>query len=114
MPSTAGATPTTACGEGEEGKESVMVIGRVVKTVTSTIKDPGYTGHKLLAVQPVTPSGSRGGNTILAVDTVQAGVGDLVLVMREGNGVRQILEREKIPIRSLIVGIIDEIEMSER
>ncbi|RME42761.1 MAG: hypothetical protein D6795_20535, partial [Deltaproteobacteria bacterium] len=44
----------------------------------------------------------------------QAGVGDLVLVMREGNGVRQILEREKIPIRSLIVGIIDEIEMSER
>lgn len=91
-----------------------MLICKVIKTVTSTIKDSGYLGRKLLVVQPVDESGKAVGTSILAVDTVQAGVGDLVLVMREGNGVRQILGTKKIPIRSLIVGIIDEIDLMQQ
>jgi len=88
-----------------------MIIGRVAKTVTATIKSQGYEGHKIFVVQPADAQGKETkGAPIVAVDTVQAGVGDLVLVNREGNGTRQILEITKAPIRALIVGIIDQID----
>ena len=88
-----------------------MMLGRVVGTVTSTIKHPTYVGHKLLVVQPITERDTPDGDSLLAIDTVQAGVGDKVLVMREGNGVRQILRQKALPIRSLIVGIVDEVDI---
>jgi ethanolamine utilization protein EutN len=52
-----------------------MTLGRVVGTVTSTVKHPTYVGHKLMVVQPIDADGSNAGDVILAVDTVQAGVG---------------------------------------
>jgi microcompartment protein CcmK/EutM len=84
--------------------------------VVSTAKHPEYHAKKLLVVQPVDENGADKGTSFLAVDTVQAGRGDTVLVMSEGNGVRQILKRPKeaaIPIRSLIVGIVDHVEVGE-
>lgn len=88
-----------------------MLICRVMGPVVSTIKHPSYVGEKLLAVQPVETDGATPkGGSFLAVDRAQAGEGDLVLVMREGNGVRQIFGERILPIRSLIVGIVDDID----
>ncbi len=90
-----------------------MRLARVRGTVVATVKHPTYQGHKLLLCQPVDPSGQPRGAQVLAVDRVQAGVGDLVLVMTEGNGVRQLLGADAGPIRSLVVGIVDEVHQAE-
>lgn len=88
-----------------------MRLARVRGTVVSTIKHPTYAGHKLLLCQPVDWRGEARGPQVVAVDRVQAGVGDLVLVMSEGNGVRQILGADAGPIRSLVVGVVDHTEI---
>ena len=88
-----------------------MRLARVRGTVVSTIKHPTYLGHKLLICQPLAPQGGRAGPPVLAVDRVQAGAGDLVLLMSEGNGVRQLLGANAGPIRTLIVGIVDEVQL---
>lgn len=89
-----------------------MRLCRVLGNVVSTVKHPVYDGRKLMVVQQVDPQGSDLGASFLAVDQVQAGPGDTVLVMSEGNGVRQILGAgDQVPIRSLIVGIVDEVDV---
>ena len=78
--------------------------------MVATVKHPTYVGHKLLIVQQIDGDGGDVGSSFLAVDTVQAGPGDRVLVMSEGNGVRQILGiGDRVPIRSLVVGIVDQV-----
>jgi microcompartment protein CcmK/EutM len=85
-----------------------MKICRVKGTVVATAKHDAYHGRKLLVVQPLDENGAEKGESFLAVDVVQAGVGDVVLVNAEGNGTRQILQMgDVVPIRSLIVGIVD-------
>lgn len=88
-----------------------MRLAKVIGTVVATIKHPTYAGHKLLLCQPLTPAGEAAGAQVLAVDRVQAGVGDTVLVLTEGNGVRQILGADAGPIRSLVVGVVDEVAL---
>jgi ethanolamine utilization protein EutN len=84
---------------------------RVIGNVVATEKHPMFHGHKLMVVQPVDPDGNDKGPSFLAVDHAQAGPGDQVIVMSEGNGVRQILDMgQQVPIRSLIVGIVDEVD----
>ncbi len=90
-----------------------MVLGKVTGTVVSTQKHPDYNGYKIYVIQPILENGKPKGGTFLALDTVQSGVGDTVLVMREGNGVRQILGKDVCPIRSLVVGVVDEIHNPE-
>jgi ethanolamine utilization protein EutN len=85
---------------------------RVKGNVVATVKHPTYRGHKLMVVQPIDERGGDTGDIFLAVDLVQAGPGDTVLVMQEGNGVRQILKEQKLPIRSVIIGIVDAIDVS--
>jgi ethanolamine utilization protein EutN len=85
-------------------------LARVTGNVVATVKHPSYRGHKLMVVQPIDEARRDVGPTFLAVDLVQAGPGDTVLVMQEGNGVRQILKEQKLPIRSVIVGIVDAID----
>jgi microcompartment protein CcmK/EutM len=88
-----------------------MRLCRVKGTVVSTAKHPSYVGQKLLVVQPVDGAGKDQGHSFLAVDRVQAGEGDLVLVNSEGNGARQLFAtKEKLPIRSVIVGIVDQVD----
>lgn len=87
-----------------------MTLGRVKGTVVSTIKHPEYNGYKLFVIQPVDMDGKDIDESFLAVDVVQAGVGDTVLVLREGNGIRQIFGKEILPIRSCVVGIVDHVE----
>ncbi len=90
-----------------------MRIARVVGTVVSTVKHSSYQGLKLLIVQPIDENGEPVGDDYLAVDVVQAGVGDTVLVISEGNGARQIFSKSVLPIRSVIVGVIDEVEVQD-
>jgi len=81
----------------------------------STVKHPAYAGRPLFVVQPVDERGADAGASFVAIDHVQAGVGDTVLVLTEGNGARQILEMgDIVPIRSIIVGIVDHIEAVAR
>lgn len=87
-----------------------MNLCRVVGTVVATAHHPAYDGRKLLAVQPVDETGAPAGPSFLAVDTVQAGAGDLVLVNREGNSARQILGSTKLPVRSVITAVVDAVE----
>ena len=87
-----------------------MILADVVGTITATVKHPVYHGRALMVLQPVDETGNDLGEEILAVDTVQAGVGDRVLALREGNGVGQVLGTGRVAIRSIIVGIVDEVE----
>ncbi|MBP6609242.1 MAG: EutN/CcmL family microcompartment protein [Deltaproteobacteria bacterium] len=89
-----------------------MKLCRVIGPVVATAKHKSYLGRKLLAVQPLDEKGAAIGSSFLAVDDVQAGPGDVVLVMQEGNGVRQLLKQKDLPIRSLIVGIVDRVVVS--
>ncbi len=89
-----------------------MRVCRVKGTVVSTAKHPAYEGLKLLVVQPVDERGAEVGHSFLAVDRVQAGEGDLVLVNSEGNGARQIFRAAKLPIRSVIGGVVDLMDCS--
>ena len=88
-----------------------MILGRVLGPVISTVKHASYAGLKLLLVQPVDEGGAPLGKSLLAVDRVlSAGEGDLVLVLREGTGVRQLFglpKEAKLPIEACIVGIVD-------
>lgn len=85
-----------------------MKLCRVEGSVVAAVHHPVYDGQKLLIVQPVDGEGQPSGDSFLAVDHVQAGAGDLVLVNQEGNGTRQLLKLgAQVPIRSLIVGIVD-------
>jgi ethanolamine utilization protein EutN len=81
----------------------------VIGDVVAAAHHPDYDGRKVLVVRPINPDGAAAGASFLAVDTVQAGIGDRVLVVSEGNAARQILGRV-VPIRSLVVGVIDTIE----
>lgn len=85
-----------------------MLLCKVLGTVTATIKHAAFQGRKLMIVQPLNSESRAHGNSFLAVDhSSSAGEGDTVLVMREGGGVRQILGDTTLPIRSLIVGVVD-------
>ncbi len=90
-----------------------MEIGKVIGTIVSTIKHPAYHGKKLLVVQPVHLAGQPEPEAFIAIDHAQAGIGDTVLVMREGNGARQITGIKDAPIISVIVGILDSIQLEE-
>jgi len=84
-----------------------MVIGKVVGTVVTTISHPHYKGRRLLVVQPLALPGQPEDGDFLALDSTQAGIGDTVLVNREGNGARQTLALPDGCVISVIVGIID-------
>ena len=84
-----------------------MKVARVVGEVVATVKHPHLSGMKLMLVQPVTPAGAATGAVSIAVDCVQAGPGDLVLLVDEGNGAAQAVRRPRGPVRNVIVGVVD-------
>ncbi len=89
-----------------------MLICRIVGDVVSTHKNAHLQGHKLLLVQPVeldqkTPKG----NSMIALDRVNAGMDDLVLVNKEGSSARLILGDDENPVQAVIVGVIDGIDV---
>jgi ethanolamine utilization protein EutN len=83
----------------------------VLGNITATVKHPAFAGQRLMIVQPLDEKGSDAGDSFVAIDRVQSGPGDKVIVLTEGNGVRQILKMgDVVPIRSAIVGIVDAVD----
>lgn len=89
-----------------------MILCRVIGNVVSTVQHACYDGRKVMIVQPVTAdTHAPRASSFLAVDSVQAGPGDLVLAAREGNTARQILKDSDAPLHAVIVGIVDEVTL---
>jgi ethanolamine utilization protein EutN len=89
-----------------------MQVGRVVGTVVATQKNAKLEGAKLLLVQPLDPSGAARGPVVLAIDSVDAGVGDRVLLVQDGKAAIQALGRGVAAVDAAIVGIVDEMDMT--
>mgnify|MGYP001098264020 CR=1 FL=1 len=90
-----------------------MIIGKVIGNIHSTINHPFYDGKKLLVVERMETDGKAAAGYLVAVDRAGAGAGETVLVLDEGNGARQVLESADGPVRSVIVGVVDEINESK-
>ena len=89
-----------------------MNLCRVLGSVVATEKLAVFVGRKILVVQPLDEKQQPLGKSFLAIDhSSSAGKGDLVLVMNEGGGVRQVLQDKTAPIRALIVGVVDAIDV---
>ncbi len=88
-----------------------MILGRVLGEVVATQKHPSHQGRKLLLVQPVNPDDSERGETVLALDSVDAGVGDRVLVVQEGYAAMSAAGRIDAPIDMTIVGVVDAVDL---
>ncbi len=87
-----------------------MILAKVTGNVVSTVKISGYESRKVLIVQPVNPDGKSIGKSFLAIDAVQAGAGDTILVVEEGGSARLILdEPDTFTVKAIIAGIVDEI-----
>ena len=88
-----------------------MILGKVVGTIVTTISHKDYKNRRLLVVQPLILDGdqSEPGDDFIALDNTQAGIGDTVLVNREGGGARQVLQNPDAAVISVIVGIVDSI-----
>lgn len=88
-----------------------MKIGRVSGTVVSTISAPIFDGQRLLVCDYLTPTGDLAGGYVIAVDTVDAGPGETVLILDEGTAARQIMGVKVGPIRAMVVGVIDDVAL---
>jgi ethanolamine utilization protein EutN len=90
-----------------------MILSRVTGSVHATIKDAPLEGERLLLTQPVDLNGTPIGRPLLALDRVDAGVGDLVLVNKEGGSARILYENEETPVQAVIVAVVDDLEIDE-
>lgn len=88
-----------------------MVIGKVIGDVVATQKTPSHEGHKILVVQPLNLDGTDRGEALLALDAVDAGVGDRVLVVTEGWSAMTSVGRPQSPIDMAVVGVIDTVTL---
>jgi microcompartment protein CcmK/EutM len=91
-----------------------LFLGKVIGNIVSTIKLRDFQGLKLLLVQPVQPEGTPWKDPLICIDIVDAGVGETVLYVDEGNSARQLLDLEPSgAVRAVVVGIVDEIEWQD-
>jgi len=88
-----------------------MILGRVSGSVVSTIHHRIVDGRKLLVAERLDQTGRPTGGYVIALDAIGAGKGETVLILDEGNGARQILDDANAPVRSLVVGIVDSVEL---
>lgn len=89
-----------------------MILAEVVGTVVSPVQIPVLEGRTLLLLRPISPDGRPAGRTRIGVDRAQAGVGDRVLVLDEGNSARQILGDPKAAVKTIVVAVVDYVEQS--
>ena len=88
-----------------------MLIARVIGEIVATCKHPSHEGRKVLMVQPLNLDGSNRGDAVVALDAVDAGVGDRVLLCTEGFSAMTSVGRPESPIDMAVIGFIDEIEI---
>ena len=90
-----------------------MILGRVCGTIHSTINHQFCDGKRLLIVDRLKKDGTPSGKYIIAVDTVDAGAGETVLIVDEGGSARQIIDDPSAPLRSVIIGIVDQVSWQD-
>lgn len=90
-----------------------MLIGRVIGDVVATQKAPSHEGRKILIVQPLNLDGSERGEPVFAMDAVDAGTGDLVLLAMEGFSAMTSVGRPNSPIDMAVIGVIDAVDLIE-
>src|SRR5919201_264833 len=93
-------------------KHRAMILARIVGTVVATRKDPRLVSNKLLVARPMDPHGKSEGNYLVAVDTVDAGVGETVLIV-SGSSARMASGMKDCPVDAAVVGIVDTVDVSE-
>ena len=86
-----------------------MILGKVVGNVVTTIGHQDFKNRRLLVVVPLSLEGETTEADFVALDNTQAGIGDTVLVNREGNGARQVLKNPDACVISVIVGLVDSV-----
>jgi len=91
-----------------------MILSKVIGTIVATQKNEHLRQHKILIVQPIDLDGNLIGRDILALDFVDAGVGDIVLVVQEGQSAAQIIKDNKAPVHSVVVAVVDGLEVIEK
>lgn len=90
-----------------------MLIGRVIGNLVATRKTPSHEGRKILVVQPLNLDGTDRGELVLALDAVDAGIGDRVLVVTEGFSAMTAVGRPNSPIDMAVVGVIDSVDLTD-
>jgi microcompartment protein CcmK/EutM len=90
-----------------------MFLADVIGTVVSPVQIPILEGRTLLLLRPVSPDGRAIGKTRIGIDRAQAGVGDRVIVIDEGNSARQILGDPKGAVKTIVVGVVDYVEVGD-
>ena len=88
-----------------------MILGRITGNVVSTIHHPVVEGRKLLLAERLDENGKPAGGYLIALDFIGAGRGETVLILDEGSGARQLLDDASAPVRSIVVGIVDEVSL---
>lgn len=88
-----------------------MLIARVVGELVATQKHPSHEGRKVLLVQPLNLDGSNRGDPLVALDAVDAGIGDRVLLVTEGFSAMTAVGRPQSPIDMAVIGFIDHIDL---
>ncbi len=89
-----------------------MILARITGSVVSTIHHPIVNGRKMLLAERIDPTGKPTGGYLIAMDAIGAGKGEIVLILDEGSGARQILGDSSAPVRSIVVGIVDAIDLN--
>jgi ethanolamine utilization protein EutN len=88
-----------------------VFLAEVVGTVVSPVQHPVLDGERLLLLRVLRPDGTRAGRTRIAIDRAGAGPGERVLVIDEGNSGRQVIGRPDAPVKTVIVGVVDYVEL---
>jgi len=91
-----------------------MFLAKIKGNIVSTQKNKFLIGHKLLIVHPIDYNGNLvGQKDFIALDQIDAGIGDSVIVVQEGDAVEQILGHTNAPVNTMVIAIIDDIEINE-
>jgi microcompartment protein CcmK/EutM len=90
-----------------------MTLCKVIGTLVATQKNEHLKSQKMLIVQPIDLNGKLIGRDLIALDSVDAGVGDTVLVVQEGQGAAQVIKDKKAPVHSVIVAVVDGMDIKE-
>ena len=91
-----------------------LTLCTVTGTIVSTQKNQTLREYKLLIVQPIDLNGKHIGKDVLAIDTVDAGIGDTVLIIQEGAGAQQALRRKDAPVHTVIIAVVDGLDIVVR
>ncbi len=90
-----------------------MIIGRVIGKLVATRKHPSHEGRKVLLVQPLSLEGDDRGEAVVALDWVDAGIGDRVLVAMEGWSAMTSVERPNSPIDMSVIAVVDSVDLPQ-